>query len=86
MSGIRFKEGDIVRLIVARSERTVIYVGSECSIYMIRGVDDRDNPKDYGVIMSDGECFAFMDWQLAPINPPAEPASLTRHSEQDVPA
>lgn len=41
---------------------------------------------DYVVEMSNGDLRICYDWQLRKLNPPAEPASLTRHSEQDVPA
>jgi hypothetical protein len=53
---------------------------------MVGGTDNTDDPKDYGITFADKFPAAVMDWQLRKIDPPAEPASLTRESDVEVTA
>lgn len=85
---MRFKVGDLARFVVARHpdavcprEVEVLKVGplNEGDEYVFRGQPWISRGWDYLVTSSNEEGFSgVMDWQLRPIDPPAEPKSLAR--------
>lgn len=87
----RFKIGDLAKLVVCKG---VVPRGSIVEVAVVRpefgkiyGIGDRlhkiHKPNmDYAVLYgADGNLYVVYDWQLAPLDPPAEPASLTRREE-----
>lgn len=87
---MRFQIGEMAIFAVARMARSVPYVNRQCEV-MERG----DFPPgyewpngnrvmlggNYRIRFADRTLGTVMDYQLRKINPPEEPASLTRHKE-----
>ena len=89
MSGLRFKVGDLVRVVVACGPHSQLHLGGVVEITRLWQVDETGRPVDYATTcdcIPDQSGCALRDWQLQPINPPAEPASLTRSEECGVEA
>jgi len=89
VSGLRFKVGDLVRLVVATLDDLPVTNGCIGTIAEIAIVEDHPDGwmYDYGVdFPEDEDLLCIDDWQLQPINPPAEPASLTRQTDCEVEA
>lgn len=87
MSGLRFKLGDLAVFAVARTVRGIPYVGLECIVILAgEAPDDEGGLQDYWVRYEDTTEASVADWQLRKINPPAEPASLTRESAEELTA
>jgi hypothetical protein len=88
---LRFKVGELARLVVIREQRPCMHINSIVEINAIGVMDNDGDRADYGCICCErcvrqGKGVALMDWQLAKIDPPAEPASLTRECEEEIPA
>jgi hypothetical protein len=86
MSGLRFKVGEMAIYAVPCCEECMPVVGDIFKIDECGPTNDGDGvPVDYMISNEEreGPCF---DWQLRKIDPPAEPASLTRHEECEVAA
>lgn len=89
---MRFKEGDLARVVVSFTSShignivEIFSVGRFFSGQMVRqpggdGFMIYDADYILNEIWPDGNFSTCDDWQLQPIDPPAEPASLTRQSE-----
>lgn len=87
---MRFKKGDLARYVVPLGTRGIASVGAVVEILAVgaRVCEDPYTGKvekwgDYTITDPRG-ITAFRvcaDYQLAPLDPPAEPASLTRREE-----
>ena len=86
MSGLRFKTGDLARFVVARYVEGISDVGKVVEIAFVGCVSNHGNLMDYACYLDGKPWGSVYDWQLQPINPPAEPASLTRSEECGVEA
>lgn len=91
MNGLRFKVGDLVRVVVALPVDHPVVNGSVGTILEVGEFEDTrgllfpydiDFPEDHGSEFT----TVCHDWQLAPVNPPVEPASLTRREDCEVEA
>lgn len=83
---MRFKVGEIAIVAVPLD---ISNLGKMVTIQEIRS-RPRCEPKrpvatDYDIQM-DGKVYCCADWQLRKINPPEEPASLTRTNEKEITA
>ncbi|WP_426269177.1 hypothetical protein ACN9MB_13200 [Dyella kyungheensis] len=95
MNGLRFREGDLARLVVARTSHSIQYLGQVMTVFAVgpfkdghefpslpghkRGIARADG--DYGLLLDRDTGFMAYDWKLAKVDPPAEPESLTRREE-----
>lgn len=93
MNGLRFKVGEMAILAVALRRHDLL--GTHVSVEKIHqrpaGSACVDNSTllvacDYIVEHVDGSKGSVADWQLRKIDPPAEPASLTRQCEEGIEA
>jgi len=81
MSGLRFKAGELARVIFS-----VDHPGDIVEIVAVGSFRARcGTPSDYIVLHATG-VFVIQDWRLAKIDPPAEPASLTRETDVEAEA
>ncbi|URX63288.1 hypothetical protein KR767_04245 [Luteibacter anthropi] len=100
MSGLRFAVGDLAILAVARSLIGLRFEGRPCTVRMIgpygagqvltHPVHGRpcivDADGDYLVVFDDGNAACPLDLQLRRIEPPAEPAAMSRSDVVEVQA
>lgn len=95
-NGLRFNTGDLARFVVPYVPAAVPLVGTVVEIMSVGpfapGESTRDGmfngadvEMDY-VIRNNQGCGLAKDWQLAPIDPPAEPDSIKRYEELEVEA
>ena len=89
MTGLRFKVGDLARVVVTSGPHSQLHLGGVVEIAEVNAANLDGETIDYAtscdcVKWSRG-CGLY-DWQLQPINPPTEPASLTRSGECGVEA
>lgn len=95
MSGLRFKQGELAILVVARGKKSSAALGDQVLIHAVgpfrRGdtfhpyrpgsdISKAMQDVDYAVIAPTGGIMC-MDWQLRKIDPPAELESITRRLE-----
>ena len=94
MSGLRFKVGDLAWYMVARARSGFPYMGTIVQIESVgpfargqlwKGSKFKWN-SDYIVMTHDDALGEVSDFQLRKIDPPAEPASLTRETDVEVEA
>ena len=93
MSMLRFEAGEMAIFAVAMFPSAFGHQGEQVevlhrgpfgagSLVTIRGYTWRiDRDVDYAIGWRDGYIGCVRDWQLRKINPPAEPATLTRREE-----
>lgn len=90
---MRFRAGDLVKLVVARNELGISNIGKIAEVIFVGPVGAMGrwpdglisgSGDDYSIDYGDGESIGVRDWQLQPINPPEEPKSLTREKEKVV--
>jgi hypothetical protein len=95
MSGLRFKVGDMALVAVAMNPKNLGDVVQILAIGPYRIGDVVIGPHGGPVLLRtsadyfvDGRsiCQTAFDWQLRKLDPPAEPASLTRTKECEVTA
>lgn len=98
MSGLRFKVGDLVRIVRMSNTHAFHLIGRIGEIHLVgpfaafEGFKIEgewwgwDKPFDYVVDVGPSEYFIARDDDLAPIDPPAEPESLTRRTHLEEPA
>jgi hypothetical protein len=87
MSGLRFKVGDLAVIAVVRNPTFQHLLGRQVTITGIHTRTIYDTYEDYRLDFFNGNHHACcMDWQLRKLDPPAEPASLTRESDVEVTA
>jgi hypothetical protein len=94
MDGLRFKVGELAIFVVAVYDSGVQHQGKTVEIVEVgpwsagtllkKWVMKRKT--DYLIRTADGYHGAVVDWQLRKIDPPAEPAGLTRDTECEVEA
>ena len=80
MNGLRFKVGDLARVAVITDADDADVINKFVEIVAIGEFNpDVGRVFDYDADYGDSEfLFTCMDYQLRKIDPPAEPASLTR--------
>jgi len=91
MSGLRFKVGDLARVVVAmnpKNQGRIIEIGLCGPFFAGQFVKygDRILKFYFNADYLHGDKEQVSDWQLQPINPPAEPASMTRETDCEVEA
>lgn len=87
MSGLRFKVGDPAVFAVARTVHGIPHAGSVCEVSMAGDILSACGEwTDYEIKFADGAGLCVMDYQLRKLDPPAEPESLTRQQEEELPA
>ena len=90
MSGLRFRVGEMAELVVIRGPGSARFIGEVVPVVRIAsGTDLRDSEGgayDYDIVALHGAGVAVLDWQLRKIDPPTEPANLTRNEECEVTA
>jgi hypothetical protein len=86
MSGLRFGVGELAIYAVPWDEECLPVAGHIFKVDEVGPLEDGDGVLvDYMISNEEheGSCY---DWQLRKIDPPAEPASLTRESDVEVTA
>lgn len=86
---MRFQVGEMAILAVVISPRYMPYRNQQCEVIEVgpfpigtpTQTGSTTTVSDYHVQFADGMSILVRDWQLRKINPPEEPASLTRHKE-----
>jgi hypothetical protein len=92
---MRFKVGDIVKLVVARTTRSLPFLNEEFEIVQVGPFQKGElyfwygdytmSPSvanaDYALLVSGNRLMLVMDWQLAKLNPDEEPAAFIRESK-----
>lgn len=94
MNGLRFKVGDMARVVVSRGPHSQKHLNDVVEIRRViaNGKLDLDGcPIDYATICgcdADSRSIgcSLVDWQLQPINPQPEPESMTRTRDEEVTA
>lgn len=95
-NGLRFKTGDLARFVVPYVDEAIPLVGTVVEIVSVGpfapGESTRDGlfngtdvVMDYIIRNTEGSGLA-KDWQLAPLEPPAEPNAITRPEDIEVAA
>ena len=96
MSRLRFKAGDLAEIVVARVPADFPYIGSIVVVAVVGPFDRREGIRYRGArhtfplasdyLVETVDTFGVVcDWQLRPITPPAEPATLTRCTDLQEP-
>lgn len=93
MNGLRFQEGEQAIFACPRSFEAQEEIGNLCTVALVgpwaagQTVQLPDGQRGYldsaaDYLIDCGDSWRYVrDWQLRKLNPPAEPASITRDSE-----